>query len=244
REQCRRQLARSVDERIKYGFFRHYKPVLDDARFRSFEKMEDYRKWADENLPRYLGISWCDVRTMESEPRGYFQPQQAREVASAFGRFGVEYMFIGKSGAILLGYPSATQDVHLFAKKSEANGRRIISVLIEIGFEIDGEIKASIIRGKDFVQLKSGPFDLDIIFAPDGIESFDRARERMIIVDNFPVANIRDIIASKKASGREKDKLDLPLLEDFRIEFEKNLRKQPRTALEIALEKLNKTKDE
>lgn len=55
REQCRRQLERSVEERIKYGFFKNYKPVLDDVPYRSFEKMEDYRKWADENLPRYLG---------------------------------------------------------------------------------------------------------------------------------------------------------------------------------------------
>lgn len=55
REQCRRQLERTVEERIKYGFFRNYKPVLDDEPFRAFEKMADYRKWADENLPRYLG---------------------------------------------------------------------------------------------------------------------------------------------------------------------------------------------
>ncbi len=55
REQCRRQLERSVEERIKYGFFRNYKPVLDDEPYRIFDKMEDYRKWADENLPRYLG---------------------------------------------------------------------------------------------------------------------------------------------------------------------------------------------
>jgi hypothetical protein len=30
-------------------------------------------------------------------------------------------------------------------------------------------------RGKDFVQIRSGPFDLDLVFAPDGIERFDEA---------------------------------------------------------------------
>ena len=55
REQCRRQLERTVEERIKHGFFGNYKPVLDDEPFRVFEKMMDYRKWADENLSRYLG---------------------------------------------------------------------------------------------------------------------------------------------------------------------------------------------
>jgi hypothetical protein len=55
REQCRRQLARSIDDRIRYGFFKSYKPILDDAPVRSFDSMAEYRKWADENLPRYLG---------------------------------------------------------------------------------------------------------------------------------------------------------------------------------------------
>lgn len=55
RAQCRRQLKRSLDSRIKYGFFRNYRPIEDDEPVRFFEKMSDYRKWADENLPRYLG---------------------------------------------------------------------------------------------------------------------------------------------------------------------------------------------
>lgn len=55
KEQCRRGLERSVEQRIKYGFFRQYKPVLDDEPVRIFETMKEYREWADENLPRYLG---------------------------------------------------------------------------------------------------------------------------------------------------------------------------------------------
>ena len=55
KQQCRRQLERSLEQRLKYGFFRQYKPVLDDAPARTFETMAEYRKWADENLPRYLG---------------------------------------------------------------------------------------------------------------------------------------------------------------------------------------------
>jgi len=27
-------------------------------------------------------------------------------------------------------------------------------------------------RGKDFIQLRNGPFDMDLVFAPDGIERF------------------------------------------------------------------------
>ena len=47
------------------------------------------------------------------------------------------------------------------------------------------------------------------------------------------VANLRDIIASKQASGRQKDRLDLPLLESFRLEYEKRHAPALRTAAEI-----------
>ena len=63
RAQCRRQLKRTIDQRIKYGFFRNYKPIDDDESVRVFESMEDYRKWADENLPRYLGYKLVKPKT-------------------------------------------------------------------------------------------------------------------------------------------------------------------------------------
>jgi len=74
------------------------------------------RAWADAELPRYLGYKIVK-KIMNQSNRGYFQPQQAREVADVFNRFGIKFMFIGKSGAILLGYPASTQDVVLFPLK-------------------------------------------------------------------------------------------------------------------------------
>ena len=181
---------------------------------------------------------------MSPSERPYFQLEQAREVASVFARHKVEFLFIGKGGAIIIGYPAATQDVDLFPKKSPENGRRIVDALRELDFLISDNIADKIISGADFVQLNDGPFDLDLVFAPDGIESFEIAKERMHLVDGFPVANIRDIIASKRAAGREKDLNDLPLLEDFREEFEKSLRSEPKSAIEIALSKTDITRND
>lgn len=55
RAQCRRQLRRPMKDRIKYGFAYVYKPVLDDASYRIFNTMAEYRQWCEKNLPRYLG---------------------------------------------------------------------------------------------------------------------------------------------------------------------------------------------
>ena len=46
---------RSVETRIRYGFIRTYKPILDDARYRSFATMAEYREWCNKNLPDWLG---------------------------------------------------------------------------------------------------------------------------------------------------------------------------------------------
>ena len=153
--------------------------------------------------------------------RDTFNPAQAQEVAAAFANHSVDYMFIGKSGAILLGYPGTTQDVDVFPRKSEENGRRIVAALRDLDFTIDENLEQEITRGKDFVQIKTGPFDIDLVFAPDGIENYDEAKQRIDSSSGFPVANITDIIASKRAARRDRDLIELPLLEAFREVYEK-----------------------
>ena len=145
-----------------------------------------------------------------------FEYRQAQEVRDAFARAAVRYLFLGKSGAILLGYPDTTQDAVLFVEKSEANGRALAPALRELGFDLSPEQEAEIVRGKDFVQLKNGPFDLDLIFAPDGINSFAEAWSRRVEVEGFPVCHPDDIIASKVAANRAKDRESLPRLRSFR----------------------------
>jgi hypothetical protein len=155
---------------------------------------------------------------------GSFHPTQAQEVAAAFAARQVDYMFIGKSGAILLGYPSTTQDVDVYPRKDEENGRCLVAALKDLGFDVDAKLEQEIVGGKDFVQIKTGPFDIDLVFAPDGIESYEGAKKRMDVSSGFPVLNIRDIIASKRAARRAKDAVELPLLEAFREVYERRKR--------------------
>jgi hypothetical protein len=74
-----------------------------------------------------------------------------------------------------LGFPDTTQDADLFVDKSPANGAALIRALHELGFALSEPQADDIRRGKDFVQLKNGPFDLDMVFARDGLEHFDDA---------------------------------------------------------------------
>jgi hypothetical protein len=145
-----------------------------------------------------------------------FSYRQAEEIREVFSRHGCRYLFIGKSGAILLGFPDTTQDADLFVEKSQTNGLAVVAALRELGFALTPSLASEIERGKDFVQLKNGPFDLDLVFAPDGIERFEDAWRRHVDVEGFPVCHPDDIIASKEATGRVKDRESLPRLKAFR----------------------------
>ncbi len=147
---------------------------------------------------------------------GAFEYRQAEEIRDAFARHDVRYLFLGKSGAILLGFPDTTQDADIFVWRDVDNGRHAVEALKELGFDLTSDQASDIERGKDFVQLKNGPFDLDLIFAPDGIERFEEAWQRHVTVEGFPVCHIDDIVASKEATGRAKDRESLPRLRAFR----------------------------
>jgi hypothetical protein len=46
---------RPLKTRWRYAFIHTYKPVLDDAAYRSFDTMAEYRTWCVANLPTWLG---------------------------------------------------------------------------------------------------------------------------------------------------------------------------------------------
>ena len=59
-----------------------------------------------------------------------------RRSATQFARHGVRYLFIGKSGAILLGFPDTTQDADLFVDRSPENCRALVAAMRELGFDL------------------------------------------------------------------------------------------------------------
>jgi len=142
---------------------------------------------------------------------------RAKKLAEILKEEGVAYLFIGKFGAILYGYPGTTQDIDIFPLKEQSNCKRLVSALKKLGFPLDADLTEAILKGKDFIQIRGGPFPVDIIFAPDGIESFEDAKKRAHLMEGlFFCASMEDIIKSKKAAGRQRDKEELPRLELFK----------------------------
>ena len=49
-------LSRTVAERVRLGLVLMKLPILNDAPYRIFDTMEEYRLWAERHLPPYLGF--------------------------------------------------------------------------------------------------------------------------------------------------------------------------------------------
>lgn len=95
------------------------------------------------------------------EPRiNPFSYRIAERLAEVFSEYRVDYLFIGRSDAILYGFPDTTQDVDIFPRKDPENGERLLKALRRLGFAIDDPLRDAIIEGKDFIQIRGGPFDI------------------------------------------------------------------------------------
>ena len=58
---------RTLQQRIHYSFIRTFKPVLDEAPYRSFDSMAEYRKWCAESLPSWLGYGPAEQRPEDGD---------------------------------------------------------------------------------------------------------------------------------------------------------------------------------
>jgi len=149
---------------------------------------------------------------------------QAEEIRAAFARHQVRYLFLGRSGAILLGYPETTEDCDLFLEKSPQNGAAAVAALGELGFSLRADQEAEIRQCSFFIPLHDGPFAIDVNFDPQGIESFEQAWERHVEVEGIFVCHPDDLVASKMAANRTKDREELPRLQAFRDSWLKSRR--------------------
>ena len=118
--------------------------------------------------------------------------------------------------ALLLGFPDTTQGVDLFVDRTVENCSALVAALRDLGFSLSQTQARDNEQSKALIQIKNGVFDVDLIFAPDGIERFEDAWKRHVEVEGFPVCHIDDVIASKAATHRRKDIESLPRLRAFR----------------------------
>lgn len=134
-------------------------------------------------------------------------------------------MLIGGLAAILHGAPHVTTDVDVVPEETRDNLGRLSAALEEpnarirvageeAGIPFDHSAE-SLARGRIW-NLVTDRGNLDITFVPSGTAGYDdlaRDAEAVTVRGiSVPVASLADVIRSKEAAGRERDRAVLPTL--------------------------------
>lgn len=132
----------------------------------------------------------------------------------ALKKYNVEFMVIGGIASVIQGFNHTTQDIDIYPKKNTENNKNLIKALKSLKFKLSKKDEENILRGKDFIQFDD-PYEIDIVFSPDGFENYEDASKYKVVQDGMPLLSLEGIIKSKKSANRAKDKLILPYLQDF-----------------------------
>jgi predicted nucleotidyltransferase len=168
--------------------------------------------------------SWRSVgaRERRDDVEEHFAPQ---EILAALDRHQVRYVVIGGLAAILHGAAHVTTDVDIVPEEALRNLKRLSAALQELNarIRVAGEVEGvpfghdaeSLMRVRIW-NLVTDRGNLDITFQPSGTYGYedlrrDAVRMRVRGVD-VPVAALADVIRSKEAAGRERDRAILPTL--------------------------------
>ena len=130
----------------------------------------------------------------------------------------LEAVLIGNAAAALHGAPVTTLDFDFLFRETTTN----LAKLKQVAKDCDAMILRPFYPVSKLYRVVNDDLGLQADFMPmiHGIRSFEgvRARATQRMIGGFPliVASLDDIIASKKAAGRERDLAVLPVLEQTR----------------------------
>ena len=154
-----------------------------------------------------------------------FDPER---VLSTLVRHGVRFIVIGGVAGSLHGSPHVTFDLDVTPERSMHNLDALALALRELDARVradgvaDGlpfDCSADFLSRVELLNLTTSAGEVDIAFRPSGTLGYDDLAVGAISVDirgtTFEVASLADVIRSKQAADRPKDRLVLPALREL-----------------------------
>ena len=138
----------------------------------------------------------------------------------------VRFVVVGGIAAIAQGSPLPTEDVDITPEWSTDNLEALAAALVDLDAKlrtaegpVEFPIDARMIAGNALWNLTTSVGDLDLCFEPAGTRGYDDLRRHALELDlgsGAPVliASLADVIRSKEAAGRAKDRAQLPALRE------------------------------
>jgi hypothetical protein len=159
---------------------------------------------------------------------------QPQELFDVLARHRVDYVLIGGLAATLHGSSALTNDADICPNPSPANLERLGAALREIKARVRSEAEPDgvafsadpeFLRRIHLVNLTTRFGDFDIAFQPAGSQGYEDLVRRAVDLEIdgtvVRVASLADIIRSKEAANRPKDRATLPILYALQDEIAK-----------------------
>ncbi len=164
-------------------------------------------------------------------PEPEFRPELLLEVLA---RHGVRHVLVGGFAGVIHGSPYVTTDVDVVPDADPANLQRLSEALDDLHARVwtEGEPGGhpfdhdpTSLAASRMWNLVTDHGRLDITFEPSGTAGYDdlaRDAVHLVILGiEVDVASLADVIRSKEAAGRDKDRLVLPVLRRILAETER-----------------------
>lgn len=139
-----------------------------------------------------------------------------KELLNLFKKHNVKYLVVGGYAVMRYTEPRFTKDLDLFISVEIKNATAVYNALKEFGAPLSGLTVKDFSQEGYFYQMGRPPMRVDIMMSIPGVK-FDDAwsQHERLTIDGIEMNFIskKDLIASKKASGRSQDLIDVENLE-------------------------------
>lgn len=136
---------------------------------------------------------------------------------------GAEFIIVGAHAMAVHGVPRATGDMDVLVRPSAENANRVLEALRLFG----APTEAHRVTREDFeaagnvYQVGLPPRRIDIMTGLSGVD-FDEARTSQVVVEvegmKIPFLGLSALRQNKRATGRDKDRVDLRLLSESTVD--------------------------
>ena len=154
-----------------------------------------------------------------------YRPEKVMEVLA---KYQVQCIYIGGAAAALQGSPLPTEDVDIVPAGDRENWARLSAALTDLDAKVRAvELDEPLPFGHDADSLAASRIwnlttkygDLDITQMPAGTQGYDDLKrdavDMQVLGVHIRVASLADIVRSKEAAGRDKDRRALPVLREL-----------------------------
>ena len=131
----------------------------------------------------------------------------------------VRFVLVGGHAVAGHGEPRLTEDLDVFVEPALANARRLREALVDFGFGEIAPTAKELAEPDRIFMLGRKPWRIDVLTGIDGVtfaQAWASRVEADFVASPLYVIGRDALIANKRAAGRDKDLLDVTLLERHR----------------------------